>query len=189
MYYSLSDYQTIPSNYVLPETVLGIISTLCNKFGASLPMEVKRHRTIKQNGFSKMNDESWQTMREFKPTVVVEKKDKLSDIRVALNKLSIKNYETTTGFLIEKINDLIQNEQDTLQLHNILMEIISTNKIFSPLYAKFYKTLVNEFPAIFLPTLESIQNNYIESISNIRYVDQNSNYDDFCKNNYPYLLR
>jgi hypothetical protein len=125
------------------------------------------------------NDDTWQN--EFKPTVVIEKGNKINDIRISLNKLSIKNYDTTSIFLLEKIKEL---DADEIALFTTtLTEVISTNKMFSLLYAKFYKKLIEEFPDLFSNVLDEIVQNYIDSISSIIWIDQKDNYDEFCKNN------
>lgn len=176
MSYTLQDYQNIKSTFVLPASVIAIISSLASKFGATLTVEHKPKPRPLRRG---QNEEQWQT--EFKPTVVFEKGNKINDIRISLNKLSVKNYETTSAFLIEKIREL--EGEDTTTFFTTLLEVISTNKMFSNLYAKFYKTLITEFPDLFSHTLDTIIQKYVDSISTIHCIDQKDNYDEFCKNN------
>ena len=49
-------------------------------------------------------------------------------------------------------------------------------------YPKFYKTLVETFPD-FANSLDQIQESYMASMDQIKYVDQNSDYNAFCANN------
>lgn len=175
MSYTLQDYHNIKSAFVLPESVLAIISSLASNFGATLVVESKPKNKPLRRGCS----DQWQT--EFKPTVVLDKGNKNNDIRISLNKLSVKNYETTSAFLIEKIREL--EGEETTTFFATLLEVISTNKMFSHLYAKFYKTLITEFPDLFSNTLDTILTKYVDSISTIHCIDQKDNYDEFCKNN------
>ena len=179
MYYTLQDYQKIQSSFTLPESVMEIISTLSSKFGITQNVDFKTKRQPRR-GNSSLIEESWKT--EFKPTVILGKAhDKMNEIRVSLNKLSSKNYETTRDFLLQKIKEL--DTEEIKSFMTIIMDIISTNKIFSSLYSNIYKKIVEEFPDIFLQTLDSIIQSYSDSISSIHYVDQKENYDEFCKNN------
>jgi len=186
--YTVTDYKTITSPFELPQNVLDVIALLSQKFGASLPQQQHssteskpRHHRGHHRGH-KSNDDSWQNIREFKPTVVIEKNNKTNDIRVALNKLSTKNYDTTSEFIIEKIKEL-DGEENREAIVPVIIDIFSTNKMFSALYAKFYKRLIEAFPEMFQPTLESLTQNFVDSLQTIRYVDQNGDYDEFCKYN------
>jgi len=173
MSYTLQDYQQIQTLFVLPDSVMEIISTLSAKFGVAQFIESKPKRH--QRG-----TDSWKT--DFKPTAVLGKiGDKMNEMRVSLNKLSVKNYEITSEFIVNKMKELNSEEIQSFMI--IFMDVISTNKMFSSLYSKIYKKIVEDFPDIFSQTLDSIIKTYSDSISNIRWVDQKDNYDEFCKNN------
>jgi len=178
MSYTLSDYHKIQTAFVLPQNVLEIIATIATKFGiTSIPEPI-----IKQRNYRPRKQEEvtgWN--REFKPTQVLEKGTKMNDIRVALNKLSTKNYDITSEFILEKIEKMTEDPDENVSiLSSIIMDIISTNKMFSPLYAKLYVSLVTKFPDLF--SISPITESYMTSISTIRSVDP-TNYDDFCNNN------
>jgi hypothetical protein len=179
-HYNLTDYQAIQSTYVLPQSVMAIISTLSQKFGFSIPVTMPDPKPRNRH---RMKDDQWQNARDFKPTLMKKEENKLNDVRVALNKLSQKNYDTTCDFIIQKIKEIVVEGEQETNIVQMMMDIISSNKIFSVLYAQFYKKLVEEFPSLFAPTLDTIQQQYLDSIQNIRFVDQNTNYDEFCKNN------
>jgi hypothetical protein len=182
MLFTIQDYNNIKTNFILPETVSAIISSLSMRFGDTISTNEKSKPRISRN-----SGESWKTMPEFKPTVVIEKSNKnnkINDVRVSLNKLSVKNYNLTSELIIEKLRDIIQtSEEDIALFMTTLIDIISTNKIFSELYSKFYKKITEEFPDVFMNSTESIINKYMVSIDEIRQVDQKLSYDDFCKNN------
>jgi len=172
--YTIQDYQQIKTLYVLPDSVLSIISVISTKFGTTQLVESKPKR---QHRIS--NDKSWKS--DFKPTIILEKVNKINEIRISLNKLSVKNYDTTSNCIVEKIKEL--DCEDIKIFMKTLMDVISTNKIFSSLYANFYKKIIDEFPELFSHTLDSITTNYIESISLIHWIDEKDSYDEFCKNN------
>jgi hypothetical protein len=185
--YTLNDYQSIKGAFTLQQSTLDIISELAKKFGGLIPTEQIRPKPKMRGGYKQSNgnsnDDSWQTMRDFKATVVLDKQDKSNDIRVALNKLSAKTYDTTSELIIEKLKEIINSEeQEEIQKTiTTIYNTISTNKTFSVIYARFYKTLIETFPEIFSITL--IPQNFIDSISALRYADPNTNYDEFCAYN------
>lgn len=173
MSYTLQDYQQIQTLFVLPDSVMEIISTLSAKFGVAQFIESKPKRHPR-------GTDTWKN--DFKPTAVLGKiGDKMNEMRVSLNKLSVKNYEITSEFIVNKMKEL--NSEEIQSFMTIFMDVISTNKMFSSLYSKIYKKVVEDFPDIFSQTLDSILKTYSDSISNIRWVDQKDNYDEFCKNN------
>lgn len=188
-------------DYTLPQNVLQIIQQLTRKFGVSSVENVVKPRgefskDRKQHRFHspKTMDDSWISARDFKPTTVIEKKegtDKImNDIRISLNKISNKNYDTNRDVIFEKINELIKFQTESLnetneldKIANNIFEIASTNKFFSEIYARLYKELTEKFPEVFSEILNTFIQGFTETMKTIRYVDQNVNYDDFCKYN------
>lgn len=191
-------------DYTLPQNVLQIIQQLTRKFGVSSVSSVDNvvkprgefSKDRKQHRFHspKTMDDSWISARDFKPTTVIEKKegtDKImNDIRISLNKISNKNYDTNRDVIFEKINELIKYQTESLnetneldKIANNIFEIASTNKFFSEIYARLYKELTEKFPEVFSEILNTFIQGFTETMKTIRYVDQNVNYDDFCKYN------
>jgi len=186
----ISDYQAIQTQFSLSEVTQKIIDLLSKKFpttvNTSAPFSNNSENKQKYNKHTrnKPSDDGWQTVREFKTTTIIEKTNKTNDIRVSLNKLSVKHYDTTSDFIITKLKEM--KEEMDVEITNtiqIIIDIISTNKVFSSIYAKFYKKLLEELPDLFLPTLECLNSNYIESFNQLKYADSNTQYDDFCKAN------
>jgi hypothetical protein len=180
--YTLSDYQTIPNanTYVLPTPVMDIIARLSQIFGTTFSTTTvyteSKPRIQRQQQRPK---EEWKT--DFKATTIIEKGDKFTDIRTALNKLSPKNYDATSEFILEKVKELIADETfETSTMVTNIIDIMRTSKI--AVYPRFYKVLVDTFP-IFAQSVDQLQESYMASMSNIKYVDQNSDYNAFCANN------
>lgn len=192
-FYNINDYISISSvsTYCLSETSKLVIQFLSNRFGGSssnITTEV-RHRE-RRNGKSH-KDDSWATLRDFKPTVISEKKEGveqwISEIRGALNKISIKNYDSNTSIIIDKLREISGNvttsEEEIKSVATNIFEIASTNKFFSEIYANLYKRLMDEFPNIFTCILDICIQGFTNTMKSIQYVDQNTNYDEFCKYN------
>ena len=144
-----------------------------------------------------ISDEEWNTLRNFKTTQLEKKEgiDKLiNDIRSSLNKISSKNYENHRDSILELLktinneltntenNEMIIKENELKKVANAIFEIASNNKFYSELYAELYKDLINNYE-IFDEILCEFINNYKESVKEIKYVDQNTDYDKFCEYN------
>ena len=179
--YTLSDYQTIPNSntYVLPTPVMDIIARLSQIFGTTFSTTSVYTESKPRIQRQQRPKEEWKT--DFKATTIIEKGDKFTDIRTALNKLSPKNYDATSEFILEKVKELIADETfETSTMVTNIIDIMRTSKI--AVYPKFYKVLVETFP-VFAQSVDQLQESYMASMSNIKYVDQNSDYNAFCANN------
>ena len=203
--YSLNDYNTVLCDtfksakqpdytaYKLPEEVVQIISNLSKKFGVSIASHSNSAPSSNKKHVKNLHIEQSWIPRDFKPTMVVEKKDGIdkimNDVRVCLNKISNKNYDTIRDTIITKIKELLDQSSDDTntdglqKIANNIFEIASTNKFFSEIYAKLYRELTEQFPEIFNQIVNTFLTGFTETMRNIKYVDQNINYDEFCKYN------
>jgi hypothetical protein len=210
IYYSLNDINEILFNsfeYKLNEATLTIISELSSKIGVPTnyekPMQKthsetdkpdrqyrsrnRKQNTVFTNDGSK--EEAWEQLRSFKATVVEKKTDgiekTLNDIRICLNKISQKNYDNIQELIIGYI-DIIKQTEDSQEsmkkVANHIFEIASTNKFFSDIYARLYKELVNRYD-IFQDILSHFISTFTDKFKDIKYFDQNTDYDGFCANN------
>lgn len=211
LYYSLNDFNTIifDNGYKLSTDVLEIISGLNRSLGISndrntyerttnnttnnnISNDRSRHRNRKQNTvFSTdgRSEEAWETLRSFKATVVEKKTDgiekTINDIRICLNKISQKNYDSILGLILDLVSETQKtetNSESMKKVANYIFEIASTNKFFSEIYASLYKELTSRYD-IFQNILSVFVSTFTERIKDIQYVDQNSDYDAFCANN------
>lgn len=197
MYYSLNDYQLILQEKIigiLPESTKIIIDKIIKQLGVSTPTFISKpannyeqrrgkvnHRRANNNSSSNTD---WETLRSFKPTVIVEKEgiEKImSDIRMNLNKISAKNYDTNRDFILTHLES-ITTQEEVCSVANAIFEIASTNKFFSEIYSKLYKELTNKYE-IFTTILQDFLKGFIERLKNLQYVDPNGNYDEYCKYN------
>ena len=148
-------------------------------------------------------DLSWENVRNFK-TTKIEKKEgidkKINDIRICLNKISAKNYDTQKETIFNHIQSFLDDSEEeevvpiseessgsvrkeALQkVASAIFDIASTNKFFSEIYAKLYKSLVALSP-IFNDVLQTFVSHFMDSLKEIAYVDPNTDYDGFCAYN------
>lgn len=216
IYYSLNDFNSImfDNSYKLSADILTIITDLNQKLGISTTDRTTiernhvvsssndrpRHRNRKQSsGFSTdgRSEEAWESLRSFKATVVEKKTDgiekTINDIRICLNKISQKNYDSILKLILDLISETQKTGSDTdkktdestesiIKIANYIFEIASTNKFFSEIYASLYKELTTRYD-IFQNILSDFVSTFTDRIKEIQYVDQNSDYDAFCANN------
>ena len=151
-----------------------------------------RKKGYKINRGSSLNDmdiDCWETIRNFKPTEKVELSDfekQLSVIRSDLNKLSKANYQEIKNDIIEKIVNIISecenDKEKQQQIGEKIFNICSGSKFLSELYAELYVELVGHFD-LFGDILDNYIIRFKDSLTTIKYVDPNENYDGFCEYN------
>jgi hypothetical protein len=188
--------------YKLPDNVICILGKLTKELGilvdsfqghheiSSSTSSIKKHRPIKK----------WDRMKTIKPTpkIIYEGIEKdISDIRIFLNKISDKNYETIKNSIEELISRVLELQEELSDIEDgeencrtanitkistMLFNISSTNIFYSALYAKLYKDLIYKF-AILETDKTNIIVQYLQTIDTISYIDPNNNYELFCDNN------
>jgi len=218
MKYNYDDFVNIMNDrfeYRLPELVNNTIQQLEKELEvyissvlATQPIETDKqykkssqfnsgsqHKKYKMLQGKKMVDEDWENIRKtivFKPNKIVAKEgiEKIvNDIRVALNKISVKNYETQRDAIIENINIIMNNESeaenksnDMKLIVNSIFEIAINNKFLSELYAELYRDLCNHFPE-FISIIEVFITQYKDGVKEINYVEPTHDYDKYCNYN------
>jgi len=195
--YTLEDYTSIAFagfEYKLPTSITAIINKLNTEFGiTTVPVQEildrkprpvnRRYRSAKQG---KYEDENWEKMREFK-TTKLEKKEgiekQLNDVRIALNKISTKNYDTQRDLIFQTMQDIVDQDEDSgKKVSAAVIETASTNKFYSGMYAILFKELLAEFSA-FRETLDELVPNYLDQLTLIQNVGADADYDQVSENN------
>jgi len=198
--YNLDSYKDIVFSgfdYKLTSDVASIISKLSSELGivseptnsiSDKPRQFK-HRAGASSRRPKQEEEQWEKIKAFKTTKIEQKEgiEKLiNDIRICLNKISIKNYDTHRDSIMQHIRQIVdsdnENAGDLGQITKAIFDIASSNKFYSDIYANLYKELANEFP-IFNEILGGFINDYVNGIQNIQYFDPKVDYDKYCDNN------
>jgi hypothetical protein len=136
--------------------------------------------------------QDWEAIRNFKTTEIIKTvgfDQELSIIRVLLNKLSAKNYDTQKDIIIEKVKSIItdelnqnENSENIQKIGNLIFDITCSNRFLSELYTNLYVELVG-INDVFGDILDSLLVNYRNTMNSISYVDPNENYDKFCDYN------
>jgi len=220
--YTLEDYNNIlfsGFSYGLPKEVSDKIQSLYENMGvieAATPAQVSSEsfpkKTYKNTNqvFSKQKrnqgaprlatppPESWERTPIFKSTKIEKKEGvekMINDIRICLNKISNKNYDTQKDTILKHISDIIEKddssvssaedenpEDDMNKIANALFDIASTNKFYSELYATLYKDLIQNYP-LFQKIIPNFVHKYKCSLNAIEVVDPNVDYDKYCENN------
>ena len=98
--------------------------------------------------------------------------------------LTENTYNKLKDSIILEINTLvsIDNNNDLTYLCNEIFKIVSSNILYSDIYAKLYKDLIGEFN-IFNDILNENFSNFEDIFNTIEYYDPESHYDKFCENN------
>jgi hypothetical protein len=198
--YTRVDYDRIKREgftYVLPQETINKIKTIASNVGApeyiKTPHFEKRiHRT--RIPAKEISDTEWDTLRNFKATVLEKKQGvelSIDKIRKHLNKMTDKTYDSIKEHIIEEIElivsstDAIDNDELMNALNRIgdaLFEIASGNSFYSQMYATLYKELITKYE--FIKTAFGIKiNSDVSFFKGFEYCDPNKDYDTFCKNN------
>jgi hypothetical protein len=145
---------------------------------------ITSHKSSSSSNKYKEKELSWENIRNFKITKIEKKEgtDKyINDIRICLNKMSNKNYDTQQTIIIQKISEM-EDEEQIIKVATAIFDIASTNKFYSEMYAKIYKELMDLYP-VFKNILNDFLLQFLTSVSNLKYVDPNIDYDAFCNYN------
>ena len=137
--------------------------------------------------------ENWSSLKpKFKTTgtlaVVVDGVDKwIQDIRVCINKMSLKNYDnqkTAILELLDKCNndDDKSNEEKFKKIADFIFSVASSNIFFASIYASLFKVLMEKY-TVFNDLLREYLNNYVNSVNKLKYADPDVDYDAYCQYN------
>jgi hypothetical protein len=198
--YSLANYNDIVFagyDYKLTADIISIINKLSSELGVVSEQNTSstdKNRAFKSKTGSQLRsrtkpEETWEKVKAFK-TTKIEKKDGIekliNDIRICLNKISIKNYETHRDTIVQYIKEIVEGEDgkpdELSKVTKAIFDIASSNKFYSELYARLYKELTEIFPS-FNEIVSTFVLDYVNSIQNIQYFDPKVDYDKYCDNN------
>lgn len=211
--YSLDDfYQIYKTNgsYALGLELVNLIHTLdakitplfVDKTTDKPKTDQGRKKRTNQNGSNHNGanrnrssvPDNWEDVRNssFKPTPIVEPKEEgiekwTQDIRIALNKLSVKNFDTQTEHIMDALQKCVEKEDqtETEKQHNMktiamaIFQVASTNKFYAEIYALLYKNLIEKYK-VFEDILLSHVAIFSNSVKDIQYVDAEEDYEKYC---------
>jgi hypothetical protein len=142
------------------------------------------NKNYNNKNYNNKNNVNWVEIRNFKSTKLKKSEgdDKIIDnIRVNINKITDKTYDTLIIDILKSINQ-IDNKDCFDKMSTIIFKIISGNRFYSKIYAKLYNDLIkkNEYFKIILNNTVDM---FIDQCKTISYCDPEENYNLFCENN------
>ena len=199
--YNLNDYTNIllnNPNVSLSDDVLSVYKTLVSNLNITTVTSTSSVRTdtetrdrrggYRRNKNTKRSDllTSYKVV-EFKQRSLVDEDgpEKLMiTIKASLNKLTNKNYDSHRDIITTSLEELNDKYDDTYMetFTNHLFDIASKNKFYSEMYATLYKELEQIYPILQERKSKFIEE-CVENLDTIQYIDENADYDGFCKNN------
>jgi len=211
MKYTLENFSTILFNgfeIKLPDDTLNIISDIAQHVGSPTYIKTpvfnkrevipgknnqqmiggdgvyKKKRRNKNN--DNVNDEDWETIRNFQATKIEQKvgiDSKIVIIRSLINKITDKTYVELSNKIIETLDELIQDEtceEEMMKVGNSIFDIASNNRFYSKIYADLYAILIHRYEIINV-VFEKSFNTFLELFQNIEHVNPEEDYNKFIK--------
>ena len=182
--YSLEHFNKIKQNgfsYQLPSDTQELIMRLSKLVGSPDYIKTPIFQKKKRDN----NEPDWELLKKFKPTAKVERSDNeklIQSIKGSLNKLTDKNYNTMRDDIFSTLEKLENTDEYDLVL-DIIFNIASSNRFYSKVYASLYKELMERSSAVFTERINLELTNYIERFLDVKNVNANENYEEFCENN------
>jgi hypothetical protein len=206
--YNIADYEDITNaGFIcnLSQETLDIISKLSEEVGA--PTYIKTPIFLKKEGKqisggtinsantnykrvkskpNEITDDDWETIRAFQTTQkhISEGIEKNTDnIRGFLNKITDSNEESYTKDIKNEILQLIQHEtseENMMKIGYSIFNIASSNSFYSALYARLFKSLMNDY-TIFKNIFDENFKEFMNLFNSIEFADPKKNYDKFCE--------
>jgi len=107
----------------------------------------------------------------------------VDNIRGFLNKITDMNEEAMTKDIKDEISKLIEHDtsnENMMKIGYSIFNIASSNSFYSALYARLFKTLMNDYD-IFKKIFEDNFKEFMNLFESIEFVDPKKNYDKFCE--------
>jgi len=119
----------------------------------------------------------------------------MNELRMMLNKITNKNYDTQKDLILSLIKkcqmhqDIMNRDDDPKESEDMsymnkigqfIFDIASTNKFYGEVYAELYQVLIQEY-RIFEMILQEFVQSFQTMIKKIEYTDPNVNYDAYCE--------
>ena len=105
-----------------------------------------------------------------------------NDIQILLNKLSAKNYHANSEKIFELVHthQLDKNDDSLRKIGDFIFTVVSQNTFFSEIYANLFAVFIEKFGGIFQQILIDRVDTYAAAFQDYKYVDQTSNYEEYC---------
>jgi hypothetical protein len=192
--YDLEDYNNIsvkgnpfcfsPDFHVMLDTIDKKIIPIFPEKG---PQKIEHNKKRPQHETTVMADKSWTSLKpKYKSSVIEKSVDGIEkwiqEIRVCINKMSLKNYENQKTAILELLGKCMADQPDDEKFKKIadfIFSVASSNIFFASIYASLFKVLMGKY-SIFNDLLRDYLNTYVNSVLKLKYADPDLNYDDYC---------
>ena len=171
------------SSYVITDDTIKLIQDLGNKLTI---LNKANNFFEKKHSNKKLSTDNWNNVKNFKPTTFVKKEGlekNINIIRINLNKITNKNYDILSVRILDEI-DIIheKNVEHFNTIKKLFIDTVCNVNIYSEIYVMLYRSIIEKYDN----SLFNINDDYAilkDELLNIKVIDSNMNYDDFCKNN------
>ena len=171
------------SSYVITDDTIKLIQELGNKLTI---LNKANNFFEKKYSNKKLSTDNWNNVKNFKPTTFVKKEglDKnINIIRINLNKITNKNYDILSVRILDEIDIIHENNVEHFNtIKNLFIDTVSNVNIYSEIYVMLYRSIIEKYDN----SLFNINDDFTilkNDLLNIKIIDSEMNYDDFCKNN------
>ena len=171
------------SSYVITDDTIKLIQELGNKLTI---LNKANNFFEKKHSNKKLSTDNWNNVKNFKPTTFVKKEglDKnINIIRINLNKITNKNYDILSVRILDEIDIIHENNDEHFKtIKKLFIDTVCNVNIYSEIYVMLYRSIIEKYDN----SLFNINDDYAvlkDELLNIKVIDSNMNYDDFCKNN------
>jgi len=176
--YYIKDFELINNNYKskIDNTILKKINELEKIVGSPT---YKKTPNFKKK---------WNKKKNFKTTILKKNDTDYDLIITLLNKMTKKNYESIKDEIINNLELILSNEENSKDLKKIekigklIYEIACNNIFWCEIYSKLLNNLINKFPIMKNICINNF-NNYLKLFNNIKIGNPESDYELFCKIN------
>ena len=171
------------SSYVITDDTIKLIQDLGNKLTI---LNKANNFFEKKHSNKKLSNDNWNNVKNFKPTTFVKKEglDKnINIIRINLNKITNKNYDILSVRILDEIDIIRENNVEHFKtIKKLFIDTVCNVNIYSEIYVMLYRSIIEKYDN----SLFNINDDYTilkDELLNIKVIDSNMDYDDFCKNN------
>jgi hypothetical protein len=206
--YNLDDYTRLMfdnnGGYVLPDTVVDAIRTLCaeigydagatqdtyiNQHNATAPTTATKTFKPREQQRGRAKPDNWKAKSDFKVSkfaVLDDTEEILNEIRVFINQINDTNRDKKIGEICEKIDKLETDsaeddlDENMARVFNLIYDTSMSNNQMTETYAVLLSAVYTKYTSHFQDALDKKIAAYSDSFTNIVEVDPNQNYDAFC---------
>jgi len=191
--YTISDDTIAMINYLSGQ--VGFVSNISSNVFNKKPSVVEPENNFKQGNKKRkgkaveISAEEWESIRTFEATAISKKTGldaEIDQVRLCLNKITDKTFLDMREKLIAQIDKICSipgmSIEDGEKISREIYNVSSSNKFYSRIFSDLYAELVTKYVWM-RPEFNRQFENIMENYKNITYIDPETNYDEFCRNN------